>query len=543
MRPGLFILPFLAMFFGAMATALRSSFGDMPWIAYIGYAIAATLVLLWIVLDLENFKSVFRRKGARYGFSSGLSVLMGLLVIVGICVLSSRPRFNKSYDATRTGNNTLSDQSKKIIQTLKEKKVEVDVTAFFQDEPSKQQFTDLINLYGSQGADFKTTYVNPQTEPTKAMAEKITSGNTVIFRAGPQESRLTTFSEEKITNALLKMVKDRARKVYFTSGHGEGDVKSGEATGFQNVVTELESNKYDIATVSLLETTKVPDDADLLVIAGPRYDFKEEETRFVEDYLHKGGALMVMVDAVQSVPTLNKSLEKFGLRYNSDILILRPDDPRAMMIGQNNAIVSDFDKLSPITRDFASQSQVQVVMPNARSISEVTANPNEMKVQLVGKTNPAIIEVKNVERESDLRNITRERIATGSFAVIAASTGKSKTPLTAGNVNSDPNTKKDVAAGAEKPTQKEVRVVAVGSSQFATNGGTQRAENKDLFVNITNYLLQDEDFISIRPKDNDKSTIQLTTSGSQLALAFLAFIYPFLFLGGGVVYWLKRRRA
>ena len=86
-------------------------------------------------------------------------------------------------------------------------------------------------------------------------------------------------------------------------------------------------------------------------------------------------------------------------------------------------------------------------------------------------------------------------------------------------------------------------MVAFGSSQGASNYGMQHSENLDLFANSVSYLLQDEDFIAIRPKDPVKSTIDLTTQGSQLALVFICLIYPFVFLGGGVLSWFLRRSA
>ena len=96
------------------------------------------------------------------------------------------------------------------------------------------------------------------------------------------------------------------------------------------------------------------------------------------------------------VPTLNGLLEKYGVLLSNDLLILRPDDPRTVFLGQNNAIVSDFDDLSPVTKDFAAQSKVAVIMPGSRSVKEVANNAAGMKVSLVAKTAPVIIKVKNV---------------------------------------------------------------------------------------------------------------------------------------------------
>ena len=76
-----------------------------------------------------------------------------------------------------------------------------------------------------------------------------------------------------------------------------------------------------------------------------------------------------------------------------------------------------------------------------------------------------------------------------------------------------------------------MRMIVTGSSHFARNQGVQAAvEHRDMFVNMTNFLLKDEDFISLRPKDVQKSSIALTTSMSQLILVLICFCYPFIFM-------------
>lgn len=541
MKSGLLILPFVALLIATVGTAVGSSFPEAKWAAQIGWALAAGTVALWVMLDFDHFKALFKRKGAKYGASSGLVVVLGVAVIVGIAVITARPRFNKSIDLTRDRLNTLSDQSTKIIDSLKEAGEPVKITAFIMDEKVLAELRDLVNLYQARGANFEVEYVDPQVNPTRAMAEKVTEGNTVIVKRGAQEKRLSTFNEEKLTNALVNVLKNKSKKIYFTKGHKEGAIKNTEAGGYSTIVTDLEGSKNTVEEVSLLETAKVPDDADMLVIAGPQYDFKEEETRIIEDYLTHGGAVLAMVNAMTNVGTLDKMLEKFGVRLGNDLLILAPNDVAAQMYGQNNAIVTEFDPLSPVTKDFASQSQVALLMKNTRSLIEVPDNINKLKVTLAAKTGAQAIRVKDVHGPSDLENLTEDRWEMGAFPVIAVAAGKSPAPATAANETSG-DAKSDAPKEGATSGQ-ETRLIVIGSADFATNTGAQAAEHRDMFMNMTNYLLQDEDFIAIRPKDPTKSSLDLTSGQSQLLLLVLAFIYPLGFLGTGTISWLKRRRA
>ncbi|MGE0171520.1 MAG: GldG family protein [Oligoflexales bacterium] len=535
------VLPFLGLFFAAMAVASKSLAATIPWLPTLLWGIGGALFVAWIVFDIEHIKRFFLRKGSKYGLSSGVSLALGILVLVGACFLANKPRFNKTYDVTRSGANTLSEQSLKIIDNAKEAKTSIEVVGFFLEDGQKDSFQDLLRLYTTKGLDAKTTFVNPQEDPTRARAENITQGNTVIVKLGKQEARITTFNEEKFTNAIVNVMKNKEKKVYFTAGHGEPELENAEGEGLKTLTEALKGQKYVVESLPILEKGAIPDDADLLVIAGPQYDFKDQELNLLKDYLKKAKPLLVMIDAVVNVPALNGLLKDYGISFNDDLLILRPDDPRVQLLGQDNAIISDFDSFNPVTKDFAGKSAVALLMPQTRSIAEHTDNPNSMKVSLVAKTSEVIIGINNVKSNTDLQNIGTDRIKTGTFGAIAVATGQVGGTELAENKEVKPDQASDVKG---KPTaSKELRIVAVGSSKIATNFGASRAENLNVVLNSTNYLLQDEDFISIRPKDAAQSSIDMTSPGSQLSLAFYTWIYPFVFLGFGLVHWLRRRRA
>lgn len=544
MNSNLLFIPFLAVFVALVGTAIGGGSPDSKWVGHLALGIATSLVVLWVALDINNFKRFFTRKGAKYGAGSGAVVLMGLAVIVGLASLTSRPRFNKSFDVTRDKLNTLSEQSVKVAEQIRDSKQPLTVTAYFTDENLERTFRDLLAMYQARGASFSAEYLDPQKDPTRAIADKITDLNTVIIKRGQLETRIATFSEEKITNAFVNVLKDKQKKVYFTKGHGEGALRSEEASGFAFIVQELENVKISVDELSLLETAKVPDDADAVIVAGPKYDLKEEETRILEDFLKRGGSVLVMANGVTPVDTLNKMLEKFGVAFNNDFLILDPASNQAQMYGQNYTIVSEFDEYHPISRDFASQSAMALPMRSARTIKEIAENPLQLKITAAGKTFPQQVRISDVKTASDLSNIKKDRLEAGSFPVIVVASGKTTGPATA-NVDADnpEGTKSDASKDVAATKSPEIRLIAIGSVEFANNANIVSAEQRDMFLNMTNYLLQDEDFISIRPKDVTKSTLDMKSVSAQVVFLILVFVYPLFFLGSGTLYWLRRRRA
>ncbi len=542
MRSGLLFLPFLGVFTAVLALATGRAYKEFPAVSLVLWALAAIAMVAWVILDGKRLREMFGRKGAKHGMSQGLSVVLALLLAIGAGYLSKRDRFNKSFDVTKEGLNTLSVESVKLVEQLKEKKVPIKVMAFFQDEAKKAQFRKVLALYEMKGGLFEVEYIDPQTDPTKAMAENITQADTVLFKYGKQEARLSAFTEEKMSNAFVRVLKEKEKTIYFVRGHGEPDLESQEAMGYKTAKAELESERYVVKQLNLLEATSVPADADLVILAGPKYDLQNSELTLLQEYISRAGPLMVLVDALTQVPNINKLIETVGFRFENDLLIIRPDDPRAKMLGQNNAIVTDFDSISPVTADFVKRGGVALMTPNTRSIQLVEDNKMQLKPVGLAKSSQIIVKITNVKSEADLRNLGEDRIATGSFDVFGAASGKVGGDKVA---TSEPSKgeQSDMKADSAGKTAKELRVFVGGSAQLASNLGAQRAENLDLFTNAINYLTQDEDFISIRPKDGAKSNLELTTASSQFLLLFLAYVYPTMFLGAGFFHWMRRRRA
>jgi len=87
------------------------------------------------------------------------------------------------------------------------------------------------------------------------------------------------------------------------------------------------------------------------------------------------------------------------------------------------------------------------------------------------------------------------------------------------------------------------RFVVVGSSQFVVNGFLPFNGNRDLFLNMINWLSSDEDLISIRPKEPENRPLNMNTRQVNGVLYGSVFGIPILIVAAGVVVWLKRRQA
>jgi ABC-type uncharacterized transport system involved in gliding motility auxiliary subunit len=98
----------------------------------------------------------------------------------------------------------------------------------------------------------------------------------------------------------------------------------------------------------------------------------------------------------------------------------------------------------------------------------------------------------------------------------------------------------DATSGATD-AKAEGRLVVVGDSDFISNGAINSAGNRDLGLNMDNWLAQQEDMIAIRPRDPADRRITLTQDQTNWMFWTAIFIIPGLLFINAFRVWWKRR--
>ena len=88
---------------------------------------------------------------------------------------------------------------------------------------------------------------------------------------------------------------------------------------------------------------------------------------------------------------------------------------------------------------------------------------------------------------------------------------------------------------------KKATLVVIGDSDFASNQYFNFSGNGDLFLNTASFLAEEENLISIRPKERKSSPVSLTRSQGMYIL-MLGLLTPSLVIYIGVRTWWRRRR-
>jgi hypothetical protein len=98
----------------------------------------------------------------------------------------------------------------------------------------------------------------------------------------------------EITGALVRVSKDTKKRVVFLEGHGERSLEDKDRGGMALTKEVLQKQGYDIGTVTLLQEPAVPENTDVLIVAGPRRAITKEEQERIQAYVAKGGQARVL---------------------------------------------------------------------------------------------------------------------------------------------------------------------------------------------------------------------------------------------------------
>jgi ABC-type uncharacterized transport system involved in gliding motility auxiliary subunit len=493
---------------------------------YRGLAIAGLVVtLLYTLSQWRDIARSMSGKGAKYGSVAAGSVLLMLAIIIAINYIGSRQ--TKRWDLTGGGQFTLSDQSKKIVGDLKQP---INLRVYY-ESGKINEVSDKIDQYKQISSKFVVEYIDAEKNPARAQQDGIQQYGTVVMEYAGRTERITQLDEQTVTNAIIKLVEGKTKKAYFVQGHGERDPMSADPRfGYSGAAARLKSDNYEVANLSLATEGKMPDDATVLVIAGPQSDYLQPEIDALKAYLAKGGKLVLMID-VQAKPdaapltNLIALAKDWGVNVGKDLIVDASGMGRMFNAGPEVPIAADYPS-HPITEGFRFMTAYRL----ARSASPIEGGTNGHVAQRIVQSSP------KSWAETDLKSLA----SGGGQVGLDLKSGDQPGPVAIASAVAASATDAPPATGPDAKTP-ETRVVVIGDSDFTGNDLIAFQGNGELFTNIVNWAAQNENLIAIHPKDPQDRRITLTESQRAGVFYLAIFIIPGLFLAAGVATWWKRR--
>ena len=363
------ILGLVLLAFGLVDYFISSGFRLFVWVNLVGGIFS---IVLWITSSRSELSSITTGRSARYGANAVIYSIafIGLLVAINYIStlhhtrldLTSREGLQPFEPVDKHGQG--SEEAAQVLRLLPGRR----------KSGCARALRDLRVLLAQ--ADLRAGR-SRQASGARRAFQSVGDGHhasAVWRRDNGEGTNVTDLTEESLTNAIIRATRSTKKVIEFLDGHGEADPDDAESqTGYGTIKKDLEGEGYEVRKLELAQLPKVPDDANLVVVAGPIKPLGQHEIDALNDYLKHGGRMIAMYrpqrpDNPIDEDAMVKLAGEWGVKVGNDIVVdqvVRLFEGPALGL---NPIVQNYGE-HPITKDFKQRT----VFPMARSL---TAEPN-----------------------------------------------------------------------------------------------------------------------------------------------------------------------
>jgi ABC-type uncharacterized transport system involved in gliding motility auxiliary subunit len=472
-----------------------------------------------------NWREQIKNRKVIYGTGSFVSVLLVLGILIVAALLASR--YQARWDLTKGGTQSLSTVT---VNLLKQVDKPLTMTAFLPEGAGERvAVRDLLKLYEYANPKISFSMVDPVRDPLKAKEAGFRFNGNILLTYNGRHQMADRPTETNITNVLRRILQPVTKKIYFLTGHGERNLASSAKNGLLTAEKALKNEGYVVATLNLVTQPQVPQDAAVVVVAGPTKPLLSSEADALKTYLNRDGRLLVLLDPFQD-GGLAGLLAGYGITLNNGLILdvnqvsqslrLSPIMPLAIQYGPTR-----------ITRDF---KNVFTIYPMSRPL---LLNRGVQGVTLQPIVNSMV---------SSYEKLGQDWIKSGQ-ANFDPKLDK-KGPFTIGVLTeialAKPAPAKGKPPAAQKPgesKEKKTYLAVYGSMDFADNSYFNLFGNGDLFLNTVNYLASEQQQIMVRTAQ--KAHLLMMTRNQLWILFLVGLVFAPLFMLGAGIWAYRVRRS
>ncbi len=554
----------------------------------VAFLIAGLMLLVAGIAAGDYASSQFwGQRSLQSGTNAVVSVLSVLVILGLINFLGAR--YDARIDITEGQQLTLAPATREVVRNL-QAPTEVLIFSPVPNPPDQQ----LLDNYRRINPDFSYRYLDPLADPQLAQEIGVKTGGEVFLRSGEGEAERTVLvqrlgnqeplTERQLTDKLAQLSQENVAIAYFLQGHGEYAI-DGSKAGYFEAATQLQAQNYTVAPLNLADTSTVPPDADVVIIAGPQEKLFENEVIALKDYLESGGSVFVMVDP-NAETGLEVLMSQWGVVPEATVVIDTSGGGQIVGLGPAAPLVQDYGN-HPITdafgqgrsffpfvrplqiREIEGVKESSLLYTNQNSHAqpltegELSVDPNQapegpfvLGVALsrpVTESAAADSKVDDATAADSTDAAADETTDETADATVKEADGTENAAAEedAAETRSAEEAIKDALpanellgeASSEDSTEKtEARMVIIGNSTFATDGLFSQQLNGDLFLNSVSWLSKlDSPVLSIRPKEVTNRRFQMTLNQQLLITLVAVLLFPLAGLISAGVLWRVRR--
>lgn len=389
------------------------------------------------------------------------------------------------------------------------------------DDKDVIQMNEIKDIFGEL-PEMGKIYIIIDDEDKKNVKKQFTYFHE-MFSGDPYTGKIVKFfAESKILGAIKKLLYKGIRSVYFTVGHKEFPTELRHPVGLGRMFqyfNMLENVAWK--ALNLMSVRGIPQDCELLCVFGAHDDFRKEEIEVLEDYLSKGGRLLITLtpnDLAQPLYNLDTFLSKYGLLVN-----------RARIYNRNLSEYIALGVLFPEHSVNIGMQESQLYFPNSCSLEEnLKASRDFKRYPLVKSDQFSTVVFKKFIRE------------TGTYEFFTGDEGTRNLIMVSEPVILDPE---------ETPLSRRFRLVVIASTEaFTTNalrlyaieGGTILPFH--YFDNLFKWMTEREEEIIAAPKSFEDKPLVLTAQDKNFLFITAIICMPLIGVISGLVTYFRRRK-
>ena len=528
------------------AVALLGGFALWLWAddlrTYGNYLMIAGGVILVVaaLFSSVNIREALSGQRGRFAINAILMVaaFTGIVVFVNFISFHNVAR----ADLTASKQFSLALQTAQVLENLNQN---VHAVAFFvperQDQAANQQLADdlMFEFERRSSRTFTYEFIDPESDPSRAELYELSQFPSIVFQAEDSGQAVVLnvppLSEQDLTSMLLIVTGEQQKKVYFVTGHGEKDAINPDpedGQGFAFAARGVLADSYTVDTLNLAQVGIIPEDAAVLVFPGPSRNMSIQEFDSYDAWLKNGGRAIFLVDppVPNSVRTL---LEPWGIAVGDSTIV----DPGSSLFGDIRSPLiqsGHYNLQTSITRDLDT-----VLLPQSTPIEiNVEAEKVPPWVEYIPLARSTVLSWKTNSPESETFNpAAGDQIGPYNLGVVVHACGI---------VGEEIDTVLRVAGRSrecvsEGGTRGPTTLAIFGDSDFAGNRYSPYSTNLDFFLNAVNYVAEDYDLISIRPKPFAFRELVVTSQEFDFIRFSSWFLLPAAIGLASIAVWWRRR--
>ena len=439
-------------------------------------------------------------------------MVLGIFLLLGSLAINTK----QEWDLSRGNRHSLTQTSVDLLQQINTEGISnIKFKAFMSKNPiPRETLRDLVGQYQKHAGNIELEFIDPSIRPDLTRELGITRDGEVVLSlknsTGKEQSELLReLSETSISNAILRLSRDKERFVLFLEGHAERNPFGQANHDLKQLTDELDDKGFVIERFNLSQQPAIPSNTRFLVIASPQLNYLPSETEQLTQYLVKGGNLLWLSDP-DGLKGLESLLTTLGLQSPNGTVI----DKGTQELGINDAsfsLVSNYNQ-HPALRNF----QYVSLFPQARTFEL-------MQQDSVWQQTPFLLTAERTWLE------TEKLQSSVSFNPETDKQG----PLSIGY-----SLVRDI-----EQNESQQRIILIGDGDFLSNRFLNNGANLPLALNLFDWLSGEEAFLNISFAETPDTSLNISERNLAWIGLFFLFVLPGLCFLIAICIWIKRRNA